>query len=281
MIAKRASLFFVFLFTAGIVWAADDSKPLALSDLPAAVQKTITSQIGDGQLGGIDKSKDDNESIFDVDFTTKAGDDRDFTVADDGTLLSMEVAFSETPVAVQKTIQQAASGWVLESIDKNLDDTEVSYDVETTRDGREEKFTVAEDGDTLSEQVPLTNTPAVVQTAIAAKVADGRVISVNEIFQPDGSSFDVEVEASDGAHNSFSVSAAGKLLSEEVALAKLSPGARKTIATKIGDGKILRVDKSLSEKKDGVLPYQVQGRKDGKSFDFSVGPRGRFLGMDN
>jgi hypothetical protein len=28
------------------------------------------------------------------------------------------------------------------------------------------------------------------------------------------------------------------------------------------------------------LPYEVEGRKDGKTFDFSVGPRGRFLGMD-
>jgi hypothetical protein len=35
------------------------------------------------------------------------------------------------------------------------------------------------------------------------------------------------------------------------------------------------------EKKAGVLPYEVTGRKDGKPFNFSVGPRGRFLGMDD
>ncbi len=30
-----------------------------------------------------------------------------------------------------------------------------------------------------------------------------------------------------------------------------------------------------------VLPYEVQGRKDGKPFDFSVGPGGKFLGRDD
>jgi hypothetical protein len=31
----------------------------------------------------------------------------------------------------------------------------------------------------------------------------------------------------------------------------------------------------------GVFPFEVEGRKDGKPFDFSVGPKGRFLGMDD
>jgi hypothetical protein len=56
--------------------------------------------------------------------------------------------------------------------------------------------------------------------------------------------------------------------------------ARATITQTIGNGRILRVDHILVGKEDKVLPYSVEGRKDGKSFDFSVGPKGRFLGMD-
>jgi hypothetical protein len=51
------------------------------------------------------------------------------------------------------------------------------------------------------------------------------------------------------------------------------------IKEKVGGGKVLRVDKSF-EARRGVLPYEIEARKDGKAFNFSVGPRGRFLGMD-
>jgi hypothetical protein len=40
------------------------------------------------------------------------------------------------------------------------------------------------------------------------------------------------------------------------------------------------VDKSFDARR-GVLPYEIEARKDGKPFNFSVGPKGRFLGMDD
>lgn len=67
---------------------------------------------------------------------------------------------------------------------------------------------------------------------------------------------------------------------KSVALSE-TPPARKTIREQIGGGKILRIDRSLFEKQAGVLPYEVEGRKDGRPFDFSVGPHGKFLGMDD
>lgn len=257
--------------------AADDSKKLTLTDVPAAVQKVITGHIGDGQLGEITKTNE-GETVFEVNFTPKGGDDeRDFTVTDDGTLLSEEVDLTETTDAVQKMIRTQATGWELESIEKNVDDSEISYDVEVTKDNRDRSFSVSADGDVMSDSVTLAMTPAAVQATIKAQVTDGSEPSISEIFEPDGNTFDVET----ARHKSFSVSADGQLLSEEVSLKKLPPSTRKAIEEKIGDGKVLRVDKCLVEKKMGVLPYEVQGRKDGKPFDFSVGPRGRFLGMDD
>jgi hypothetical protein len=90
----------------------------------------------------------------------------------------------------------------------------------------------------------------------------------------------VEAVTKAGARKTFSVAPDGRLLSVGVSLEQVPPGARRTITAKIGDGKILEIDKSLVEKEDNVLPYEVQGRKAGREFDFSVGPRGRFLGMD-
>jgi len=261
------------------VLADDDAQTVALSGTPAAVQKTVNAQVGDGKLGDIDKSVSDGETVYDVGLTAKDGQQRDFTVAEDGTLLSTEVTLAETPAAVQKTIQAQAEGWGLESIDKNLDDSDISYDIQVIKDGREKTFTVDEDGTLLSMEIELAEAPAAVQETIQAQAGGGKVKSIDQMFDDDGITYDVEVAAKNGRDTSFTVAPDGRLLSEEVTLDSISPAARKIIKEKIGGGKILRIDKALVERQQGVLPYEVQGRKDGKPFDFSVGPRGRFLGM--
>jgi hypothetical protein len=107
------------------------------------------------------------------------------------------------------------------------------------------------------------------------------VQSIDQNFDPDGITFDVVATGKNGANNSFTVGPDGTLLSVEVTLAQVPPPARKTIESQIGTGKIIRIDRELVDMTLGVLPYDVEGRKDGKPFDFSVGPKGRFLGMDD
>jgi len=277
MKALRAILCIVSLLAAGSLFAADSGKPVALSDTPAAVQKTIAAQIGDGKAGDINQSKQDGETVFEVDFTTKSGEDHDFTVADDGTVLSVGVALSDTPAAVKKTIQLQLPGWEITGINKNVADTGVSYDVEVSKNGHEKSFNVDDTGVLSSTEIALEDTPMTVQTAIKARLADGSLQSIDENFDPDGNSFDIEATAKDGSRKTFSVAPDGRLLCEGVTLDQVPPGARRTIQEQIGSGKILEIDRSASERKT----YDVQGRKAGREFDFSVGPRGRFLGMDD
>jgi uncharacterized membrane protein YkoI len=276
---------FVFLsfFCAStvVIFADDDSKPVALSETPAVVQKTINAQIGGGTLGDIDVTTEDGETVYDASLTATNGDERDFSVADDGTLLSVEVGLGETPVAVQKTIRALASGWGLEGIDKNLDDTTVSYDVEVSKGGREKDFTIGDDGTLLDMVVELSDTPAMVQKNIRVQLGGGKLTEIDKMFDDDGITYDVEMTAIDGQEKSFTLVTSGAMVSEQVALEKTALRVQRTIKEEVGDGKILRIDKSLFEKKRGVLPYEVQGRKDGRPFDFSVGPKGRFLGMDD
>ena len=334
--------FAVFIAMATVGFAADEPAPVAISDTPPAVQKTINTRIGDGKLGGIDRLNESGDISFDVDYTTKDGDERGFTVAGDGQLLSTSVGLAETPAVVQKTIQAQAASWSVEGIDKNLADSEISYDVAITKDGKEKSFTVAEDGTVLTAEVALAEAPAAVQKAIGTQapgwevesidenldeatptfevdvikdgkekdftfasdgallsmevtlddapapaqatikkqLADGTIKSIDENFDPAGNTFDVEAVAKDGSPNCFTVGAGGWLRSVEVTLDQVHPAARDTIKNQIGDGTILRIDKSLVEKKDKVLPYRVEGRKDGKPFNFSVGPKGKFLGID-
>ena len=257
---------------------ADDT--VSLSQTPAAVQKTIQSQAGGGRMGEITKETDGGGTVYDVGLTAKDGSDRDFSVAQDGTLLSVEVELGETPAAVQKTIQTELNGGSLDSIDKNLDDTDLSYDISgTDKNGKGRDFTVDDDGTLASVGVDLSQTPDAVQTAITAQLNGGKVESIDEEID-DETNFDVTMTKSDGGKTGFTVATDGKLTSKEVELADVPGRARKTMEDRIGDGAILRVDKSY-EKRDNILPFEVEGRKDGKPFDFFVGPRGRFLGMDD
>jgi len=262
------------------VFAGDDSQTVALSETPASVQKTIQAQIGGGKMGEIDKTLDAGETVFDVELTASNDVERDFSVAEDGTLLSVEVPLAEMPAPAQGAIKTLVGDGTLESIDQNLDDLETNYDVEfTNKTGLEKSFTIADDGTILSAEVDLSETPDAVQKEIAAQLNGGKVESIDECFD-DETNFDVGMTAKDGREKGFTVEMDGSLSSEQVSLDEVPEPAQKTIKNRIGDGKILRIDKSYTKEK-GVLPYEVQGRKNGKPFDFSVGPRGRFLGMDD
>ena len=102
--------------------------------------------------------------------------------------------------------------------------------------------------------------------------------SISENFDDDGTNYDVTVAQPDGPEIGFNVTADGTLTSKEVALKDVPPRVRAAIRNRIGDGTILRVDKSLL-REHNTYPFEVKGRKNGKPFDFSVGPRGGFLGM--
>ena len=274
------SIWIALSLTGLAAWAGDEGKLVSLADSPAAVQKAINVQVGGGKMGEIERANQDGETVYEVDFTSPAGADGDFTVAEDGTLLSVGVALADTPAAVQKTVQAQLHGWRITGINKNVADYEVSYDVEASKNEMRRDFNVDDQGNLSSVGMTLAETPEPVKTAITGRIGGGTVVSIDENLDPDGNSFDVEASARTGGRLTFSLSADGQVLSEGVALDQVPGPVRRTIQEKLGDGKVLEIDKSLSERKAGVLPYQVHGRKGGKEFDFSVGPRGKFLGMD-
>ncbi|HEX3624004.1 MAG TPA: hypothetical protein VH280_01115 [Verrucomicrobiae bacterium] len=281
MKANRAILVLLLCGFAASVASALADESIALSNTPAAVQKTIQSQVVDGKIGGIFKRAEDLDTVFDVELTAKDGFERDFTVAQDGTLLSVEVTLAEIPAEVRQTIKSELNGSGPDSIDKNVDDADVSYDVEGPgNDGKPIDFTVDEDGTLISRQVALTDTPQAAQKTIADQLGGGKISTIDENFDDDGTNFDVTVTESDGSESGFNVATDGTLVSKEVSLDEVPARARATVKNHIGDGTILRVDRSF-EKRDNALPFEVEGRKDGKPFDFSVAPRGRFLGMDD
>lgn len=257
-----------------------DGANVPLSDLPAAVQSVIHVQVADGTMGDIAKETQDEDTVYDVALTDKAGTDRDFTISQDGTLLSVEIPLAEAPTAVKDVIQTELHGGSLVSIDKNLADSEITFDIAgTAKHGKTNDFTVSDDGAILSREVILKQTPDAVQKTIAAHLHAGTLAGIEENFDDDSTNFDISVTMLSGASTSFNVTLAGALASEQVPLSEVPPLAQRAIQARLVHGTVLRVDKS-AVKKMGVSPFQVEGRIDGRPVDFSIGPRGRFLGMD-
>ena len=71
------------------IFTEDDSQTFALSDAPAAVQKTVQAQVAGGTMGDISKYLYAGEMIYDVEFTATNDVERDFRVAVDGTVLTV------------------------------------------------------------------------------------------------------------------------------------------------------------------------------------------------
>jgi len=258
--------------------AAEVGKIVALTSVPVAVQKTIKTQAGDGKLGEIERVEEDGEVSFDV-TVTKGETERGFSVGEDGTLISVEVGLAETSAEVRKTIEKQVGQGTLDNIDKTFDDGEVSYEVDfTTKSGAERSFTVGADGKLERVQVELTEVPVAVRKTISEQTAKAKLGDMFKTFEDGEIFYEVEITR-DGKDLDFSVAANGKLESREVISSELPAPARRTVKEKIGDGKILRIDE-VFEKREGVFPFEIEGRKDGKPFNFSVGPKGRFLGMD-
>ena len=156
-------------------------------------------------------------------------------------------------------------------------DGEVIYAVEITKDGRSRDYNLDEKGTLVSVEVTLLETPLAVQKTIQIQVGQGTLGSIDKSFDEDGVFYDFSV-THDGKDREFSVAENGKLESRQVFLSELSPAVQKTIQQHIGDGKLLRIDQVFEKK--GAFSFEIEGVKDGKPFDFSVGPKGAFLGMD-
>jgi len=255
---------------------AGDADAINLTQTPPAVQKTVQANIGNGKVTSISKIDGNGVTSYEVNYL-KGTQTRYLHVSEDGALLSIELAPAETPPAVQKSIRAHLGISELGAIEKTFDGDEISYVVYiTTKDGRESQFTIGENGDLLEMEIALGQAPAPVQKTVAEQMGTGRLTTLTKIIGDE-----ITYEAyftKDGKDGGVIVASNGALLSVEIALEETGP-AQKAILEKVGNGRILLVWKSF-EKRENILPFKVVSVKDGKSFNFSVSPDGRFLGVD-
>jgi hypothetical protein len=259
--------------------AAEQSRPVRLNEVSAPARKAIETQLAGARITSIERDDDDGVSYI-ISYKAKGGEERELTVGEDGTLISIEVTLEETPIPVQKIIKAQVGAGTIENVEKSFDEDEITYDVDMkSKDGVERSFSVTLDGKLQAMQMFLKETPAAVKKTIESSLGPAKLEDIFHIFEAGETSYYVEVRR-DGKLRDFSVAENGRLQSVQVFLSETPAEVQAMIKEKIGNGKLERLDKSF-EPRRGALPYEIESRKDGKPFNFSVGPRGRFLGIDD
>ena len=265
---------------ASFVWTASASAAgIPFAQLPPAIQRGVLAQVKNGKLGEIQRQDYAGKVGYTFEIT-RDGYSRDYTLDENGAPVSVEFFLQETPPSVQKTIQSVLGPGKLGVIEKTLEDGKARFQVEwTMKEGDNRSCTILESGKLESTQVGIKEPPPPVQAAIAREVGTGLLKGVYKSFEGNAVYYDVVVNRGGAEDHDFTVSDRGQLESRQYFLAELALGAQSTITRIIGTGKLLRIDE-VFEKRKGGFPFEIESSVNGKPYNFSVGPNGKFLGVN-
>ncbi len=247
---------------------------IALPETPAPVQKAIQGKTIDAKLGDITKVTDDGDVTYEVEIT-QGKRDRDFTLDEDGEVVSELVFMDELTVAVQKTINEKAAGAELGDITRTFQDGEPVYEVDITRAGRNRYFAVDLDGTLLGEQVFLSELSPAIQATIKTQITGAKLGDINKVFG-DTVVYEAAMEKN-GAVRTFTVDEDGDLLDIQLPLGETPPPVQKTIQEQAQGSSLDQITKIIA---GDEITYQVDLTTNDQARTFYVTAKGDLLGME-
>ena len=147
----------VILLVIGLEDSIGFGKEVSLTEIPAVVRDTIVREIGQALIDKIDRDKDDDEIVYEVD-AEGDGIDIELKISGDGTLqkkkVEEEITLSELPQVVRNTItREIRNLWIEEVRCKTRLGGRVSYEIEASGEGKEIDLEVAADGWLLYKKI--------------------------------------------------------------------------------------------------------------------------------
>jgi len=120
---------------------------LFIEETPPAVRKAIQKEMRGGKCGEIYRITEDGEASYDAEIIAN-GKSRRLTFDAGGALVyqAEPVQLSDTPEAVQQTLQEQLRNAKLSSIEKAIEDGELTYEVELIRLGKRQSLSIKRDG---------------------------------------------------------------------------------------------------------------------------------------
>jgi len=167
-----------------------------LARLPGAVRQTVVSVLGSARLQDVVLTNENGRWLYEVEMRQR-GQDRAFTVAADGSLLSRQMFMNELPVAIRQAIQRETAGEQVQEIYWTNEEGAPAYFVEFLKSEQNRTLTVAPDGWVMARQVGLPDTPAPVQAAIWEALHGRAPRQVDRASDGDEITYEVYETASD------------------------------------------------------------------------------------
>jgi uncharacterized membrane protein YkoI len=256
--------------------AVTSAFPAMFDELPAAVRNAIQSQFGGNTVSKIERNEEDGEISYTLETKTSDGRNWDLTVAENGTLLSIDATLTTVPESVRNAINAQLGQSRLGKIEVSLRDDEATYVVSVIApNGHERDLTFSKDGMLTDIETPLTELPAPVKAAINAQAGQGGLEEVHKRFDDDETTYLATITARDGSPRDFSFREDGSLSSMETTLAELPAAVRAAVNTQAARGKLDGIDMVYDESK---VTYQVSViNQDGRRRDFSLSEHGKLL----
>jgi uncharacterized membrane protein YkoI len=248
-----------------------------LARQPAAVQRAIRAQVGDGRLRSISKDDEDGDISYDVEMV-RQGRTRNFTVGADGELLEAEVFLEELPATAQQMIKKMVGNSTLGEIDRSGSDGETSYDVEMIGGGKTRTFSVDATGKLTDEEIFLNELPEAFRNSIRKEIAGAALDQITRSFDSGAVFVDVDV-LENGQTRTFTFDPKGVLLSkqEDIALSAVPDPAQKQIQTLSTTGKLVTIEKVTE---DDTTSFDVDIRQNGKVKSYTMDASGKLLASD-
>ncbi len=188
-----------------------------------------------------------------------------------GAATNAEETLDHLPPSIQKTIRTHLAGGNLRSIDTEVEEGDISYDVEMVgRGGRARSFTVGADGELLDKEMFMRELPQTLRQAIQEKAGAAQVGDINRSFESTQTVYEVEI-VTNGKTRSFTMDDGGKLVDEEVFLPELPDSFQTAIRKEIGNAAIDDITRSFD---DGETSYDVDVIEKGKTRTLTFDSKG-------
>ncbi len=257
------------------------SQEVTAAELTPDIQAAIKAQAAVFKVAGIDKTNDGTQIAYEVRLAS-AGGERHFTLDDGGKIERADTTYAELSPNLVTAIKKEIGSSKLLSLEKaNLGGEGIYEATADAGSGDTRIYVFTESGVLRNEEIFPSQAAADVQATIKATLGDNKLVTLFRNFDPGGGrDYDVFAQTPNGRQVEFCVAESGKLLSKQEFFEDLIPAARKGITDVVGDGQIIHIERSFVDQ-GGVLPIVVLAHKDGKDLVFSMGPRGRFIGLED
>lgn len=134
----------------GAAFGQNSGKRVKMSDLPAAVRKTVQEQTKGATIRGLSKEIEKGKTYYEVE-TTVNGKSRDVLIDPTGAMVEVEeeVTLDSVPAAARAAIQKSAGDGKILKVESVARGTSVTYEATVQKTGKKSEVKVKPDGSVI------------------------------------------------------------------------------------------------------------------------------------